>query len=451
MMHAQRSRSRKSVRQLMSTAVIAGGLGAVLAGCELTSSELETIDGAFELGDRQVAAPPVAPSCFNERFVQPEGEITRKIDLLFVTDTSGSLDYERRAIADGIDAFVGALPAEVDYRIGVMGAHGSRSAHSGRLYKHGPDPHVLDSMQMGLSEIRSKLRTKLMGVPSDRHSDGGEMGLYAITRAMDHGPMTSSRAKGFFREDAALAVVFIADENDICASFPEGVTPVPDPEGGEASARARDCTRRAPAWFEDGVQVSGAYDETITPESVLVKLRKLQGWKDGKAGRPLLVAGIVYNRAETVPADGENELGYGYLDLIRLANGVSVDLAEGHYNEGLSTIGSLATVKLNAVTEFTLARPEIDPATIQVQVDGQAVEFTYLPEPNEVQLSYAGGSRSVVDINYCLTSAQAPEEPEEPTDPGTDPGTDPETDPETDPGTGEDPNCTGLDCGVLGV
>ena len=74
-----------------------------LSACELTDDDKENIDSAF--------TPPTVedpsdtsdeePYCTTERFVQPEGEVVKKLDLLFVVDTSGSLNAERRDIVDG--------------------------------------------------------------------------------------------------------------------------------------------------------------------------------------------------------------------------------------------------------------------------------------------------------------------------------------------------------------
>ncbi|MEW6057374.1 MAG: fibronectin type III domain-containing protein [Bdellovibrionota bacterium] len=365
--------------------VLAAALSLTTASCQITEEEKKAIDSAFS-GPEQidVDAPPVGPQCFNERFVQPEGEITRKLDLLFVTDTSGSLDIERAAIADGIDGFVQALPTNVDYQVAVMLGHGSRSNHSGKLWKHGNNPYVLKSSEMSLSTIRGHLRNNLTRVSDDVHSDGGEEMLYSFKRGIvEHGSLTSSRAHGFFRQDAALAVVFITDENDICAVYPQGVTPVRDPEGNEVTAKARDCG-------------------TVTKEGVLAAVRNLQG------DRPYLIGAIAYNNLNNIPRSGENEYAYGILDLVELSHGISVDMATGHYVQGLAQIGSLATIRLQLLSDFTLARPEIDVSTLTVQVDGTDSPFDYDAERNEVHLFEPGRALSVVDINYCLGSSPSP-------------------------------------------
>ncbi|HRK01702.1 MAG TPA: fibronectin type III domain-containing protein [Oligoflexia bacterium] len=369
------------------TAIAAFGMIACLysAACVPTPEQQGALDKALANSDepKEVEAPDVQPSCFNERFVQPHAERTNKLDLLFVTDTSGSLDAERGKIADGIDAFVLALPEHVDFQIAVMLGHGSNSNHSGAIYKHKNSKHVLKSAELSLDELRAMLKMNLMNQPMDHHSDGGEIMSYSFMYGLEHGKAQSSRAKGFFRDDAALAVIFVTDENDICAEYPVGVKPVPDPSGGEAASKKRDC--------------SG-----VTTASLLAKLKAFQG------DRPYLVGGIYYNNLKTVPKGDENEFGYGIDDIVKTAHGVSVDMADGQYSQGLAEIGNLTTIKLNLYTDFTLARTNVDISTLRVEVDGQNSEYSYNADSNEVHIEDAGDALSVIDINYCLKQVPSP-------------------------------------------
>jgi hypothetical protein len=184
------------------------------------------------------------------------------------------------------------------------------------------------------------------------------------------------RKSGFYRDNAALAVVFISDENDICAVYPEDVVRVPDIDELEGPAFDRDCAG-------------------VTPMAVVDQLRSLQ------SDLPLLVGGIVNNNLATVPNGDENEYGYGYMETIEHANGISVDLQSADFQQGLTDIGNLATVKLTLITEVTLG-PSVDPETIEVLVDGEMVEWNLIPEKNELHLTdYAGEANSLVEIDYC--------------------------------------------------
>ena len=358
----------------------------LFSSCELTDEDQEEISELFDPGDLtgpgNVPLPPIPTGCFHDRFQQPEATVNNSLDILFVTDTSGSFNAERGQVADSIDAFVAALPSQVDYRVGVMLAHSSLSSYTGKLFSSRvaatyDEPLILDSQAMPVEDIRFHLRHKLTKIRGDYYSDGGEEGLFSFRQALEADQLAEHRNDGFFRQDAGLAVIFVADEQDICATFPEGVVPVPDGQNLEGPAKARDC---------DG----------INPESVLAKLNEVHG------DRPLFVGGVIYNNLNTVPSGGENEFGYGYADIIKLANGMSIDLADSVYRDGMTEMGQLVSVKLNLQTEFTLSQTDVDPSSVQAYVDGAAVPFHYSQETNQVQLTeLSGGPLSIVDITHC--------------------------------------------------
>jgi len=251
-----------------------------------------------------------------------------KIDILFVTDTSHSLFKEREEVAYGIDHLLAQLPKDIDYRVGLMPAHGSTSPLAGRLFAPNNEPKVLSSSPMNgqaamsPAAIRSALRDRFVHVPSDaRESDRGEEGLYSLTKALYYPNIKESIDAGFFRRDAALVVIFFSDENDICAVYPAGISPKKDPQGMEDKARARDC-------------------KNVSPQAVFNRLKVV------KKEIPFTVNGILYteksninNQDRSDAYSGENEIGYGYLDLIRLTNGVEIPLGDGPISERIGQIG----------------------------------------------------------------------------------------------------------------
>jgi hypothetical protein len=355
-------------------------LGALLSGCELTDEEKTALDDVLGNNSelpKEDSINEINKLCSEDIYYQPKAELTKKVDVLFVTDTSSSLDAERPDVAQEIRSFVNELPMDVDYQMAVMLAHGSKSTYSGKLYKASNEPLVLKSKQLTVDKIQSHLVNKLRNVKGDGGSDGGEEGLYSLQKSLKEDDLNNIRKQGFFRDDAALAIVFIADENDICARYPEGVKPVHDSNNSEGPAYARDCA-------------------DVTHESVYKALKRAQG------DRPLLISGIIYNEQSIIPRGGENEIGYGYSDLIRISNGVSIDLSGRRFHEGLSTIGSLVSKKLSLRTEFGLKRANIDRKSIVVKIDSVHATYNYIKESNEVHLTaYAGQELSEVNIFYC--------------------------------------------------
>jgi hypothetical protein len=318
--------------------------------------------------------------CHVARFKQPQAPITTKIDVLFVTDTSGSLDQERGAIADGILDFIAALPRTTEVNVGVLLAHGSSSARTGKLFQTSDgEPVVLKSSELAESALRAHLHRKLTEYSTDwdLDSDGGEEGLYSTLQLLSGGNLSKARSQGFFRSDAALAVIFIADENDICAVYPTGVTPVPDPEGREAKARARDCG-------------------SISAGGVLSRLAEVKG------EMPLVVSGVMYTDAGHVPAGPENEVGYGYTDIIALANGVSVDMSHaGDIAAGVGRIGGTSAQEMLLYHDFDLTHESVAEESIKVSVDGAPTAHVYTRETRTVHLTQAGSFGSQVTIDYC--------------------------------------------------
>lgn len=379
-------------------------LSVSVSSCVLTEEDKELISSLFE-GPEGPAEPPhptIGPRCYNTRFQQPEGELVKKLDLLFVTDTSGSLAEERQAIANGIDSFVAQLPGDVDLRTSVLLAHGPSSNWHGKPYRKGSEPEILDNQIHSMSNIRNWLRQKLANPAGDWNTDGGEVGLFALASTLyTPSKLNNFESRGFFRPDAALAVVYVADENDIC--YPGQVF---DTERLETPAYNNLCG-------------ANSVHPQITGEYVNMLLRNLKG------EMPLAIAGIVYNNPATVQSVGENEIGLGYLDSIERSGGIAVDLASGDYNAGLAQIGQLTYFRLqNLINVVTLAQQNVDVATIRVLVDGVPAQFTYNPAANEVTITNPGSPLSTVDVNYCLL-------------------------PETGGGSGS--GCTGIGCGGGGI
>ncbi len=354
----------------------------VLASCNSDSgSEVsESLDDAF-VPEVQTSGSTQNGLCYVDQYAPDEASITRKLDIVIVPDTSVSLKEERGDIANGFDFFLNAIPSEIDYRVGVILAHSGKSPKSGKLFQRDDEPLVLDSAQLTTQQTIDGLYKKLKSPAGDGNSDGGEMGLYSLNNALSNN-LVELKDQGMFREDAALLVVFIADEQDICFEYPDHITPVLDKQKKEPKAKAAFC------YGDDG-------ELNITPEIVLAKIKEVQG------SRPLVLGGVIYNNNDTMPINGENEVGYGYKEIVELAGGINIDLATGSYGDGLQRLGRMAMASIDPENEFNLKSSNIDQSTIKVTVDGSDVDFTYSSDMNQVQLVNERDPLSVARIEYC--------------------------------------------------
>lgn len=334
--------------------------------------------------------PPVVSSCEIQTLTQPAHERARALDLLFVVDTSGSLRVKRKAVAEKIGAFITQLPAgssQLDYQVAVMLAHGSRSPiqADGRLFARAGEPRVLSSQKLSRDELQTQLMNRIalsITKPgesfTDPQADYGEAGLYSFWRGLQNDRLNESRAAGFFREKAGLAVIFISDDKDICAPYPAGYRP-----------RFKDSVRE--------VNAKALFCQGVSPEAIFERTQSLMG------ERPFLFSAIVHDSLQSMPRvtnnTPEHEMGFGYLDLVRASNSSSVNIAAPDYAPGLATIGQLTARKLKLQTEVKLTGliPK-DASEIEVRVDGRTVPFYYEPSRHEVRLLEPGDALSTVEI-----------------------------------------------------
>jgi hypothetical protein len=308
--------------------------------------------------------------CFTDTYTVASNP-TGKVDVLFVVQTSDSIADERSYIASQIEAFVQTLPPTADFNIAVMLSHGSTSNWSGRLYRVNSEPIVLKSKELSNTDIQTFLAQKLTQVVTDPDSGGGEEGLFSLFNGITTPSLLAeSQSLGFFRADAALGIVFIADRRDICAVVPAGVPPETDPV--KIEARIRDC-------------------EGLTAAGLTSRLHALKGTQD------LQVSGIIYVD-QPVPAG--KEVGYGYTDMIALSPGVAIDIAHDNIPDGLASIAELAGQGSSIQTQFELTHDNVDPKTVKVTVNGVAATFTI--EGNVVTITSNIPAGATIVIDYCL-------------------------------------------------
>jgi hypothetical protein len=305
-----------------------------------------------------------------------------------VTHTAPSLDADRPNVAHMIEDYIEAMPVGPSYHFGVMLAH-ANTQYAGALYTAGHANPVLTSESgMSLDAIGNEVEYRLNNIQRENETSGGEMGMYSVLKSLTN--VASLRSQGFYRQDAGLAVVFITNEQDICAmggDLPAG-TPA-ETNSVEVTAFNNYCKVAVP---------TGAFSSAL-----LTELQALKG------SIPVKIGGILYPNTTGLPAGIENEKGYGPWNMTQEAgaNGFVANLANiPGIPAALAPITSMVTTA-PLITHFQLKldQAHIDLSTLHVFVNGVEVKtfcYDFADSSICLDLDTPGlGPNAVVTIDYC--------------------------------------------------
>jgi hypothetical protein len=283
----------------------------------------------------RVTLTVVEPSLpVEERFIAADVDA---VDILFVVDNSGSMLDDQELLAANFSSFFAAALADrgIDFQLGVTTTDVlSPDAAAGRLV--GP---VLDRRTPDLEEaFATQVRVGADG-------SGMELGLEALRLALE-----DPDAQGLIRDEAALSVVFVTDEEDTGA-FPEVL---PDP-----------ALAREPAEY----------------------VALLQAKKGGAvANAPVLVSAVI------TPGFADR-----YGQLVDRFGGTTLDITSPDWGSRLGEIG---------VDTFTLSRAfvlagDAVPDSVVVEVDGrQTADFVYDEQRHTVVVDRPPRAGAEVVVRY---------------------------------------------------
>jgi len=181
--------ARFSSALVLLSAAILGlvGMGLVLAACS--------------------QPPPLRRRTQTDTFFQ---EIRRTVDILLVVDNSCSMVDEQQKLAANFDNFIQQfLEADVNYQIGVVTTDMSDPEHRGRLV--GETKLITSEMDVDQARQTFSENVKVCATGS-----GFERGLAAAQAALSPDLLAAENA-GLIRDDAALSIVFVSDEDDLSA------------------------------------------------------------------------------------------------------------------------------------------------------------------------------------------------------------------------------------------
>lgn len=134
-----------------------------------------------------------------------------RVDVLFVVDDSGSMETHQQNLAKNIDLFVKGLSNNqiLDYHFGVLtssmdGFSSGTKGGDGKLV--GPVTVIDRGTPGGLAALRDNLQVGTSGSSQEVFFDPVKAALSA--------PLITNENKGFYRDDAHIAVIFITDADD---------------------------------------------------------------------------------------------------------------------------------------------------------------------------------------------------------------------------------------------
>ncbi len=252
-------------------------------------------------------------------------ELAQAVDVLFVVDDSVSMKQEQELLAEGFFRFIERIDGEeLSVQLGVVTTDMDRmNPEAGLLI--GEPPILTPEDPDYVAAFMERVQVGTEG--SDK-----EQGLEAAQVALEH-----PENEGFVRDGAALAIVFISDEND--------------------------CSNDDTLLDESDGSLCYEYDEALSPVTDFI--RSYQGMK-GKDSR-VVVSGIIGPRVSEGCEDSWP--GLRYQTVIEALDGVNGSICESNYEELLDDMGSRIAGPIR-VFQLTYAAIE---ETIEVSVDGELI------------------------------------------------------------------------------
>lgn len=197
---------------MQKKSLLIAAIALALSGCGRTAPYWFTPDGGFE--EPFVTPPIVVPDprpvdpyqvCdLHERIPHTIPPADRRpIDVLFVVDDSPSMSDDQNILATNFVSFINAFQSgQVDFHIGAVTTDMKKSDRKGQLVS----PYLTPKTPNLEEAFKAMVNVGIKGSAS-------EQGLAASIAAMSE-PLKSGANKGFIRNDADFALIFLTDEND---------------------------------------------------------------------------------------------------------------------------------------------------------------------------------------------------------------------------------------------
>ncbi|MGK0361469.1 MAG: hypothetical protein ACI9U2_003787 [Bradymonadia bacterium] len=261
----------------------------------------------------------------------------RTVDVLFVVDNSGSMGEEQRSLQRNFGSFInGAQQFQNDYQLGVVTTDMDAEAEKGRLQGN---PRI---MRRGPGVEAQFSDTVDVGT----NGAGTELGLEAARRALSDPLIFDTEApcagdgdcvepdqcvlgfcgghnRGFLREDAALEIIFVSDEDD----------------------------------FSQG-----------TLNFYVDFFKNIKGFRNEARFSASAIVGANNGRAQACMGNGgDASPGHRYVEVADRTNGRVLSICDDNFGPNLRDLGNQA---FGLQSEFFLSRPAVR-QSVEVRVDGQ--------------------------------------------------------------------------------
>ncbi len=137
---------------------------------------------------------------------------SKRVDILFVVDNSGSMAYEQKSMASRVQNFLGVVKG-LDWQIAVTTTDPRNiTLGDGRLVAlTGKQNQFILTSNMDDADARTTLGKTLQ---RSETGSGSEQGIFAAYRAIERSISASGGNVNFVRDDSQLAVVLISDEDE---------------------------------------------------------------------------------------------------------------------------------------------------------------------------------------------------------------------------------------------
>jgi hypothetical protein len=258
---------------------------------------------------------------------------TDEVDILFVVDSSGSMEQEQALLSAGFTSFISTIAdSNTDFHIGVIDTDMDFDTPTRGALRGTPTVITPNDNYVALFQQRV-----IVGTNGSGREKGLEAALFALSPTM-----TTGVNEGFLRPTANLLVVFVSDEDDcsdagklgpdadnlLCYSDREKLTPVPSLVGQFQALKASKDMVKLAAIVGPDETASAACDENTLP-------------------------------------------GSRYIEAARLTGGLTSSICESDWSDFLFELGLSAT---GIFSTFQLSHGA-QPGTLEVTIDGQAVPF----------------------------------------------------------------------------